>query len=845
MPQRLIIETFCQTLRSGLAIDRAVIVTRSKPGQWQVYATASESLQHITYPHLATNAFPDLPHKILETVLLSQGFVSITESIVQAPFIDDPYWQDRSPVHLICLPLQYNQELLGAVYLERMVVPHQTIKPWSVEQIDLIKGICYQMAISLFYCLEHTHHSHLAHHNMSAPTTAITPQPISERFQTSRTFQQIVENANDVIFMITIDGRFSYLSPKFQDLVGAPPEQYINQSFTQIAHPDDISRMYRMLRLQLRNRQQVDEFEFRLRRQDGSYTWAAANNSAPLADAYGNLIGFQGIIRNINTRKLAEQALQHTQERLQFLLSTTPAIIHSVSLSAPFDDPENHRISFISDNVTQILGYSINEFRGTLSTWLQQIHPEDVDRVWQLYCHTVTDRGACQTEYRLRNQQGKYQWLYSAIKVLVNEAGEAIETVGYTADITARKLAEAQLIQTNEQLVISNSELARATRLKDEFLANMSHELRTPLNAILGISEAMLEEFHGPLSDQYRKSLKIVAQSGTHLLELINDILDLAKIEAGKLEVKPSPTAIKDLCESSLTFVRQIALNKGVQLNHDAQYGEDQIHVDERRMRQVLINLLSNAVKFTPSGGSVELIANYNADNQAFEFQVCDTGIGIAAEHLAQLFQPFLQIDSSLSRQFSGTGLGLTLVKRIVQLHQGTIEVQSQINQGSCFTVSLPTVPTKTAAPSATKTLAPIQAEPAVRKATHPEAPLVLLAEDNAMNIDILCDYLHSQGYEVIVAHNGIEAITLTKARSPQIILMDIQMPQMDGLEATRQIRSDPDCQHIPIIALTALAMRGDADRCRQAGANDYLSKPVKLKQLIAVIEQYLLACPC
>ncbi len=791
MSQRLIFETCHRTLQQGFAdLDRLIIVAPIETVVYQV----TDRLQLVNDRHMPFTDLAATPQAALKAVR-----------------------QSRLPVRVdgltIGLPLMVDQQMYGTVYLERAT------SPWIASEIGLLQGICDQMAIALHYT-----------------------QPWFEPLETvacklARTFQQLVENANDIIFMITIEGRFSYLSPKFYDLVGVDPQKYINQPISQLAHPDDLPEIDRIMQLQLLNREEVSEFEFRLRRHDGSYIWAAANNSAPIEDESGNLIGFQGIVRDINTRKMAEQDLQHAQERLQFLIATTPAIIHCTSLTADTMATGSHQISFVSENVETILGYKAEVIMRTRGNWLQWVHPEDRLRMTQLYTETIAQTGQFQAEYRFLNQQGEYQWLYSAIKVLVDEDGQPIEAVGYTADITPRRMAEDQLLTTNEQLLISNAELAHATRLKDEFLANMSHELRTPLNAVLGISEAMLDEVYGPLSQQYRKSIKIIEQSGQHLLELINDILDLAKIEAGKLEIRPSQTSLKYLCESSLNFVRQIALNKNIQLHHHETYGDYCIEVDERRMRQVLINLLSNAVKFTPSGGSVELVAQYDADRQQFRFQVRDTGIGIAAAHLPRLFQPFIQIDSSLNRQFSGTGLGLTLVKRIIDLHNGTIAVDSDDNVGSCFTIVLPICqshPITVTTPIAE--LNPI-------KVLHPEAPRILLAEDNAMNIEIMTDYLNAQGYEIIVAKNGIEAIALTATYRPQLILMDIQMPGMDGLEATRQIRQDDQFHHIPIVALTALAMPGDADRCRAAGANDYLAKPVKLKQLATTVERHLATC--
>jgi PAS domain S-box-containing protein len=809
MSQRLIFETFHQTLRRGFdPLDRLIIVTAAThpPHYWQV-----------TYQ---LGAPFDCPH---DRPLRLADFDAPSQSILKTVISTGQVLQQDA---VICLPLLVDRVCLGAVYLESRA---------ALPQIDLFAGICEQMALSLYY---QQGGDRLAVHLAERPTVQALPLIPTNAPLLFRTFQQLVENANDVIFMITIEGQFTYLSPQFQDLVGTTTEAYLNESFAQLIHPEDLPRVYQILNFQLRNREQATEFEFRLRRDDGSYIWAAASNSAPIEDVDGNLIGFQGIVRDINSRKTAEQALQQTQERLQFLIATTPAMIHSVSLRP---DPAGRSaldISFISDNVETILGYPVSAILGDLNNWFKWVHPDDRSELAALYAATIANRGQFQAEYRFLNQRGEYQWLYSAVKVLVDEAGQPIEAVGYTADITPRRLAEDQLLETNDQLLISNAELAHATRLKDEFLANMSHELRTPLNAVLGISEAMLDEVYGPLSEQYRKSIKIIEQSGQHLLELINDILDLAKIEAGKLEIRPSQTSLKHLCESSLCFVRQTAINKNIQLLHHDTYGPNCIEVDERRMRQVLINLLSNAVKFTPSGGTVELGAQYDATQQQFVFQIRDTGIGIAAANLPQLFQPFIQIDSSLNRQFSGTGLGLTLVKRIIDLHHGTIAVDSTETVGTCFTITLPIAAVSPVA----QLPAPIVPIPPI-KVLHPEVPRILLAEDNAMNIEIMTDYLHAQGYEVIVAKNGIEAIALTASHQPQLILMDIQMPRMDGLEATRQIRQNSRFAQLPIIALTALAMPGDADRCRAAGANDYLAKPVKLKQLAAAVERHLATC--
>lgn len=277
---------------------------------------------------------------------------------------------------------------------------------------------------------------------------------------------------------------------------------------------------------------------------------------------------------------------------------------------------------------------------------------------------------------------------------LLQESNQSLE------EKVARRTEELQT--KNTQLARANSDLARATRLKDEFLANMSHELRTPLNAILGMTEGLQEHVFGDLNQQQFKALKTIEQSGFHLLDLITDILDIARVEAGQLELNYTPTTVAALCQSSLTFVRQQAIAKRIQLETKLPPNLPNLQVDERRIRQVLINLLSNAVKFTPEEGNITLEVRLPSAHESelagerfIQFAVTDTGIGIAPEHLHHLFQPFIQIDSALNRRYEGTGLGLALVKRLVELHGGQVQVSSKVGVGSCFTIDLPVKPSK------------------------------------------------------------------------------------------------------------------------------------------------------
>jgi signal transduction histidine kinase/CheY-like chemotaxis protein len=418
-------------------------------------------------------------------------------------------------------------------------------------------------------------------------------------------------------------------------------------------------------------------------------------------------------------------------------------------------------------------------------------------------------------------------------------------------DITERKHAqtiisqyavemERRVEERTSELMRSNKELEYANRAKSEFLANRSHELRTPLNSILGFSETLLEKKRGSLNEKQEQYIGLIYSSGEHLLSLINDVLEVSKIEAGKLDVHPDLISIKEVCESSLNFVKTTAMKKSITLEYINEQFISTIRADPQRLKQILVNLLNNAVKFTPEKGKVLLEIHTNAERERIQFSVTDNGIGIAHEDLKKLFTPFTQLDSSLSRQYEGTGLGLVIVYKLTELHGGSVQVESEPGKGSCFTVILPWNENQsTVKDQGTKT--PIAAEAMSRPASNSgDQGVILLAEDNMANVLTIQEYLADQGYKVVVTHNGVEAIARAKEVSPKIILMDIQMPEMDGLEAIRRLRSTPQFASVPIIALTALAMPGDRERCLETGANEYMSKPISLKLLVNTIDGLL-----
>jgi signal transduction histidine kinase len=455
---------------------------------------------------------------------------------------------------------------------------------------------------------------------------------------------------------------------------------------------------------------------------------------------------------------------------------------------------------------------------------------------------------------------GQHTFLVIAQKYNDDQAAVFIQI-----DITDRKNIEAQLEIANQQLANANTELAkatlikdemlinmnniyaelaRATKLKDDFLANMSHELRTPLNAVLGMSEALMDQLCGELNERQQQAIALINKSGQHLLDLINDVLDLSKIEAGKVNLVLHNVAPKSLINASIDMIRQLAQQKQIQIQTIIHPQVQYLQVDERRFRQALINLLSNAVKFTPEGGQVTVTVTPSDDGTETLVAVQDNGIGIAPTDMGQLFQPFVQIDSRLNRQYSGTGLGLVLVKRTIDLHHGTVSVTSEPNQGSTFTLRIPAqqnglcsfpVPFPTPKRPIAK---PIPEHTTAAIATPPRN--ILLADDNTLNIMLFSEYLIDEGYTVHLANNGYEALTQAQKTSPDLIIMDVQMPKMDGLTAIQELRKNTQYHSIPIIALTALAMPGDQERCLRAGATEYITKPVKLKHLGDRIRHWL-----
>lgn len=406
-----------------------------------------------------------------------------------------------------------------------------------------------------------------------------------------------------------------------------------------------------------------------------------------------------------------------------------------------------------------------------------------------------------------------------------------------------QELLEERIRRRTEELEEAMHRALAASQAKSEFLANMSHELRTPMNGVLGMIDVVLDS---RLNSEQREQLETAQRCAYSLLTLLNDILDLSKIEAGKMVLEKIPFDLRSLVDDCVKSQIPKATQKRISLTYEVPPEvPGQVIGDPLRLRQVLANLLSNAVKFTDQGSVNVRLAVMARKGTRLDLQlsVSDTGTGISSEKLSEIFEKFTQADGSISRRYGGTGLGLAITRKLVEMQGGDIKVESELGHGSTFHAALPL---ETAAPVA-EAAGQIEQPQASRHAAEPgerSQSRILIVEDNLVNQKVVTAILRKKGFHVEVANDGREALQRLEhmaADDPYaVVLMDIQMPVMDGLEATMAIRRDPRWHHLPIIAMTAHAMNGDRERCLQSGMNAYISKPVQPAHLLATVERHI-----
>jgi signal transduction histidine kinase/CheY-like chemotaxis protein len=400
--------------------------------------------------------------------------------------------------------------------------------------------------------------------------------------------------------------------------------------------------------------------------------------------------------------------------------------------------------------------------------------------------------------------------------------------------------------QRCQQLANFNQELERTNQLKNQFLANTSHEIRTPLSSIIGFTHLLLAQGYEPERQRHQEYLHIIQSSGKHLLDLINDILDLSKIEANQLEVQWEIVEVSTLCRNVLALVKEKAANKGLKLRLEIENDVTNLVVDPLRLKQMLLNLLFNAVKFT-NLGSVGL--RVSIKDLYLRFSVWDTGIGISQENQTRLFRPYSQIINPGAGSNEGSGLGLVVTQQLAEIHGGYLELESAIDQGSCFTIVLPLKPQGRASEAIDiKAEEDLEISQEVKKYSDSQSSsrifintsrVILLVEDDLANSELIRVYLGRLGYQVTCVKNAQEMWTMLPQIEPAVILMDVSLPNANGLNLVKQLRDNIEYQQIPIIAQTAMTMKGDRETCLAAGVDDYISKPIDLQLLGSIVAKY------
>jgi len=663
--------------------------------------------------------------------------------------------------------------------------------------------------------------------------------------ESEKKYRNIFDHAIVGIFQTTPEGRYNNVNPAFASMAGYGSPDEMQSEITNIGeqlyvNPEDRKRLLTLIQA---SDGAVREFETQVRRKDGTLFWISINVRMVNNEAE-KTTWLEGTCIDITDRKQAELSLRRLQLQRELILNSVGEGIYGMS-------PDG-RMTFINPEATRLLGYKREDLVG------QYIHP--------LIHHTRTNgtpyppeecraliafkEGTARTvrdEVFWRKDGTRFPVEYTSTPML------GLDNLATGAVVVFRDITERDEIEKER---IARIAAENANKAKSDFLTNMSHELRTPLNGIIGFADLLQDGIAGALNNDQKEYAGLIHHSGKHLLSLINDILDMAKVEAGKMELQLSHLRLISEIEYAVLMVKERALKHGIAITVDSQ-PELEIEADERKLRQILFNLLSNAVKFTPEGGSVCVTAQVASNNELnkhitpeegrsgviavkyCEISVTDTGIGIKEEDISKLFREFSQIGDVHTKEYEGTGLGLALTRKLVELHGGSIWVKSKFGQGSTFTFTIPLRESSDL---------PVKNDPKEYGARSPfsesaETSLdILVAEDNVVNQELIKTLLTKRGHRIAIVQDGIEAIKVLRRNHFDLVFMDIQMSEQDGYKTTQLIRKtagDTFDHHIPIIAMTAYAMRGDRDKCLLAGMNDYISKPIAVEELDRVLDRF------
>lgn len=701
-----LIKQLSQIILQISGAENCILALPDLQEQWQIRWSSLVATELVTtqIPQTITDSI-EYPANLIYWIKNTQQCIIFDAR--QPLEIPDLYLLKHQPQSVFCLPIVKQDKVLGVLYLEHRHAPDM----FTENSKTVISFLCNQAAIALDNAQLYQQSQHAAENirlkqlDLEILLDDRQVMEIALR-ESEQRYHRIVSNVPGTIyqFEVTADGtyRFNYLSARFVELFEIEAEAVLADISVLLDRivPTDRKSFDRSIR-KAAKLGKAWNWLGQISTPSGQIKWIRGESrhqpttDGSLAEPFPVKIVWDGILLDVTERQAAlvereqaEIALRQSEERYQSLSDNIPGIIYQFRIA-----PDGGiSYPYVSSGSWELLQLSPAAMMADANSAIAMIVAEDLVEFNRVTAESVQNMTPRCWEGRAVLKSGEMKWIKCVSRPELQADGSIVWD-GMMLDVTDRQQAQLDLKLTNERLELTITELQQATRLKDEFLATMSHELRTPLNAILGMSEALQEEIFGAINARQLNAISTIEQSGEHLLSLITDILDVSKISAGKLELQITQVEVTALCKSSLVLVKQQALNQQIQIDTHLPVDLQLILVDERRMRQVLINLLNNAVKFTPSGGMVALsvwVEDRPTPGNYLCFSISDTGIGIDRADLPKLFQPFSQIDSSLSRKYAGTGLGLVLVKQIVELHGGDVTITSEVGRGSCFTVKIP-----------------------------------------------------------------------------------------------------------------------------------------------------------
>lgn len=626
---------------------------------------------------------------------------------------------------------------------------------------------------------------------------------------------EIVRSSSDAIIGMDMQSKIVSWNKGAEDLYGFQEDEMVGKSIKTITPVDRLEEL-QLIFQKLEAGENVEHYETIRNTRTGkristSITWSL------IKDANGRSIGVGAIHKNIGKLKETELRLNSAQKEIERLLWVVSKTDNSMVIASA-----DGSIEWVNEGFEKLTGFSSEEVIGTTGNVVLMGEVSGLDPRSEYYQELLKTEDSVSYESLNYHKKGHKYWVLTTLTAIRDDIGKLINIVAIDSDITSRKDVEHKLVREKEKA-------EKLAKIKEQFLANMSHEIRTPMNAILGLTE-LLEDTK--LSIEQKKYLDSLGMVGHSLLNIINDILDLSKLEAGKMEFKKEEFSLHSEVNSVVDMMR-FQLPPHLSLTFNSQVDPElKVLGDPHRLCQVLINVMGNAVKFTEKGGvTVSLGTKQVGNDHCANIEVTDTGIGMRPADVGKIFSPFNQVNRNGQIKNMGTGLGLAIVKKILDGFGGTISVRSKVDKGTTFSISIPF--------SSASKAPDIRFDTFTEDADSLKGVKVLLVEDNEINRLIASKFLERAEVDVTEANDGLKAVDLIRSGfAPDAVLMDIQMPKMDGISAASEILKMSHAKDIPIIAMTAHAFESEREKCRRVGMKGFLVKPLRSDELLTGIQK-------